>query len=64
MDKIWIKILIVLVNIIMWLFIVPFILVLMSGIFVGGLIALIVMLVGIPAGLLYKLRDKLNENIS
>lgn len=61
MNKILRMTLFVLVTVAMFLLLVPFILVLMAGIFTGGLIALVVVLMGLPVSMLYDLREKLND---
>lgn len=63
MNKIGTKTLIVLVSIVLWVFLVPFILALIVGIFIGGLIALVLLLLGLPAGMIYDFRDKLKYRL-
>lgn len=58
MNKIGTKALIVLVSIVLWIFLVPFILALIVGIFIGGLIALVLLLLGLPVVKILDLRDK------
>jgi hypothetical protein len=61
MTKILRMTLFVLVTVAMFLLLVPFILVLLAGIFAGGLIALVVVLMGLPVSMLYDLSEKLND---
>lgn len=61
MNKILRMTLFVLVYIAMFLLLVPFLLVLLAGIFAGGLIALVVVLMGLPVSMLYDLSEKLND---
>lgn len=61
MNKILRMTLFVLVTVAMFLLLVPFILVLLAGIFAGGLIALVVVLMGLPVSMLYDLSEKLND---
>ena len=63
MDMIGTKALIVLVSIVLWIFLVPFILALIVGIFIGGLIALVLLLLGLPVVKIFDLRDKLKYRL-
>ena len=55
------KSLVNLVEILMYIFFLPFVIATLIAIFIGGMIVLIVMTIGIPGYLMYGLKNKLEK---